>query len=453
MKARRKEFSKYVVPSVVAALVMALYIVVDGIFVGRGVGEGALASVNIAIPFTTFIIAVAMMITMGGAAITSIRMGRGDQTQANESFVTSGFMVLTFSVVVAALGIIFPNGIAKLAGATPILETGTAVYIRYFSMFAVFACMSMAMSAFVRNDGNPNLALWGMIAGAVSNVILDWVFIFPLQMGIKGAAIASGLGQLISLIVLSTHFIRRHGKLRIRKTKLSLSLIGKIVKRGLPELVTQMSQPVTILCYNIVVINTLGEIGVSAFSVICYLLTLILGVFMGVSQGVQPLISRSFGEKDQAGERYYFRAGVITNVGLSVAVYLVLMFFGESIIAIFNANTQLISIAHEAAQMYGLSFVLAAVNIICVTYFLSTKRTRQALVISVSRSVVFNVLLIPLLPHLFGASTIWYGIVAAELITMIIAGGIVLWHRMSLNKTRAAENPPNSLSGNRIIVK
>lgn len=307
-------------------------------------------------------------------------------------------MVLTFSIVVSAIGIIFPGGITRLAGASAMLETGTAIYIRYFSMFAVFACMSMAMSAFVRNDGNPNLALWGMIAGAVSNVILDWVFIFPLQMGIKGAAIASGLGQLISLLVLSVHFIRRHGKLRFRKTRLSLSLIGKIVKRGLPELITQMSQPVTILCYNLVVINTLGEIGVSAFSVICYLLTLILGVFMGVSQGVQPLISRSFGEKDAVSEKYYFRAGVIANVGLSVAVYLVLMFFGKSIIAIFNPNTQLISIAHEAAKMYGLSFVLAAPNIICVTYFLSTKRTRQALIISASRSVVFNIILIPLTP-------------------------------------------------------
>lgn len=441
MNTRRKKFFKYVVPSVGAMVVMALYIVVDGIFVGRGVGESALASVNIAIPFTTFIIAVAMMITMGGAAVTSIRMGRGDQAQANESFVTSGFMVLTFSIVVSAIGIIFPGGIARLAGASAMLETGTAIYIRYFSMFAVFACMSMAMSAFVRNDGNPNLALWGMIAGAVSNVILDWVFIFPLQMGIKGAAIASGLGQLISLLVLSVHFIRRHGKLRFRKTRLSLSLIGKIVKRGLPELITQMSQPVTILCYNLVVINTLGEIGVSAFSVICYLLTLILGVFMGVSQGVQPLISRSFGEKDVVSEKYYFRAGVIANVGLSVAVYLVLMFFGKSIIAIFNPNTQLISIAHEAAKMYGLSFVLAAANIICVTYFLSTKRTRQALIISASRSVGFNIILIPLIPHLLGASAIWYGIVAAELITMMIAAGIVLWHGTAQNKALVGANP------------
>lgn len=426
MNVRRKEFFKYVVPSVAAALVMALYIVVDGIFVGRGVGESALASVNIAIPFTTLIIAIAMMLTMGGAAITSIRMGRGDREQANQSFMTSGLMVLIFSVIVAALGILFPSGIARLSGASPMLETGTAVYIRYYSMFVVFACMSMTIATFVKNDSNPNLALWGMIAGAASNIFLDWLFIFPLQMGIKGAAIASGLGQLISLIILSTHFIRRKGKLRIRRTELQPSLMGKIAKRGLPELITQMSQPITILCYNIVVMSTLGEIGVSAFAVICYLLTLIIGVFVGVSQGIQPLISRSFGEKDVVSERYYFRAGVIANVTLSVAVYLLLMFFGDSIIGIFNDNTRLISIAHHASKMYGLSFVLAAVNIICATYFLSTKRTRQALVISVSRSVLFNVVLIPLLPHLFGVSAIWYGIVAAELITMVIAAGIVI---------------------------
>lgn len=424
MNQRKKEFWKYVPPSVGGMLVTALYIVVDGIFVGRGVGEEALAAVNIAVPFTTLMIAITMMITMGGAAITSIRMGRGEDKRAYESFLMSIFMVLLFSIVVSAIGTLFPLGIARISGATKLLVNSTSIYIRYYSMFAVFFCMSMALSVFVRNDGNPNLALWGMVAGAVSNIFWDWLFVFPLQMGIKGAAIASGIGQIISLIVLSTHFINKKGKLKIQKPKLNLNLMGKVIKRGLPELVSQISQPVTILCYNYVVINKLGEIGVSAFSVICYLLTLILGVFIGVSQGIQPLISRSYGEKNKDNEKYYFNIGIITNLVLSMSVYLVLVFWGSKIIAIFNPNSRLISIAYNAIKIYGLSFIFAAVNIVFVTYLLSTKRTKKAITIAISRGFVCNVLFIPLFPLLFGIKAIWLGIVIAEFATMIVSLGI-----------------------------
>lgn len=424
MNQRKKEFWKYVPPSVGGMLVTALYIVVDGIFVGRGVGEEALAAVNIAVPFTTLMIAITMMITMGGAAITSIRMGRGDDKRANESFLISIFMVLVFSIVVSAIGTLFPLGIASISGATKLLINSTSIYIRYYSMFAVFFCMSMALSVFVRNDGNPNLALWGMVSGAVSNIFWDWLFVFPLQMGIKGAAIASGIGQIISLIVLSTHFINKKGKLKIQKPKLNLNLMGKVIKRGLPELVIQMSQPVTILCYNYVVINKLGEIGVSAFSVICYLLTLILGVFIGVSQGIQPLISRSYGENNKDNEKYYFKIGIITNLVISMMVYLVLAIWGSRIISIFNPNSKLIFIAYNAIKVYGLSFIFAAVNIVFVTYFLSTKRTKKAVTIAISRGLVCNVLFIFLFPLIFGIKAIWLGIVIAEFVTMIVSLGI-----------------------------
>lgn len=425
MNQRQREFFCYVLPSVGAMLVTALYIVVDGIFVGQGVGGEGLAAVNIAVPFTTVIVAVAMMITMGGATTTSIRMGQGNQRGANESFVTTISMVLAFSVVVSVTGTLFPEGIARISGASSdLLLHNTSVYIRYYSMFAVFFCLSLGLSTFVRNDGNPNLALWGMVAGAVANVFLDWLFVFPLQMGIKGAAIASGLGQIMALVILSSHFIGRSCSLRIRKTKLDPSLIGRIIERGLPEFVTQMSQPVTILCYNLVIIRYLGETGISAFSVICYLLTLMLGVFIGVSQGIQPLISRSYGEAKRSSEQYYFRMGITTNVLLSIAAYLVLTIWGRHIIRIFNSDWQLMDIAYPALKVYGLAFVLAAVNIVYVTYFLSTKRTGYALVIAICRGFVLNTLLIPGIPMLLGAEHIWSPIVMTELLTLMVGAGI-----------------------------
>jgi len=257
-------------------------------------------------------------------------------------------------------------------------------------------------------------------------------------MGIKGAAIASGLGQIISVLILSSHFIMKRGILKIQKIKLDINLMKKITKIGLPEFVTQMSQPITILCYNIIVIKYLGELGVSAFSVICYLLTLILGVFIGVSQGIQPLISKNYGEGNEENVNYFFKMGIAANVLLSFVVYIILLAFGPYIIGIFNSNTELITIAHEAIKTYGISFILAAVNIVCVTYFLSTKNTKKAMVIAITRGFILNSVFILVAPILFGTKSIWISIVISELVTMIIAIKLLLPSKQP--------NQPNQLS-------
>lgn len=184
---------------------------------------------------------------------------------------------------------------------------------------------------------------WGMIVGAVSNVFLDWLFIFPLQMGLVGAAIASGLGQVLACLVLSTHFIRKQGLLSIKLPSFSIHSMGQIIKVGTPEFITQMSQPVIILCYNFIVLDTFGEIGVSAFSVISYILVVVIGVFTGLAQGIQPLLSRSFGEGDKENEKFFFHKGLRLNIALAAVIYGVMLVFGKGIISIFNSDTQLIA--------------------------------------------------------------------------------------------------------------
>lgn len=420
MNNNNKQFYRFVVPSIASMLVTGLYFVVDGIFVGRGIGTNALASVNIATPFISILTAVTMMVTMGGATITSIHFGKGEDKKANNSFNASMLLVVLFALFMSVVSVLFPTQIARLLGASDILLDSTATYIRYYVMFGVFSG-SMTLSAFVRNDNNPRIAFWGMIAGALSNVFLDWLFIFPLQMGVMGAAIASGLGQLLACLVLSTHFFSKKGVLKISKPVKEKGLITQIMKVGTPEFVTQMSRSVTILCYNFIVLKMLGEIGVSAFSVISYLIIIILAVFIGLAQGIQPLLSRSFGEKDKEKETFFFHKGVKLNILLSIIVYFIMIVFGKSIISIFNTDSDLIKIAYQCITIYGLSFVFAAVNIVYTTYYLATKRTKTALIIAILRSFVVNSIFIFMMPILFGERGIWLGITVAECIVMIVA--------------------------------
>ena len=197
----------------------------------------------------------------------------------------------------------------------------------------------------MRNDGAPGLAFWGMCAGAAANIFLDWLFIFPLQMGIKGAAIASGLGQLLSFLLLISHFVRKKGDLRIGRFEDSAALIGKICKRGVPECVSQLNTPVTALCYNWVLMNTLGDMGVSTFSILSFIYSLANAILSGVAQGLQPLWGQAFGQKDHRELRAYLAAGMKINEVCAVVIYALLVVFRVPAVRLFNSDPTLVEMA------------------------------------------------------------------------------------------------------------
>lgn len=424
-----KQFYNYVIPSIGSMLVIGLYFVVDGMFVGRGVGINGLAAVNLATPFISILTSVTMMITMGGATIASIYLGMTEHKKANNTFNTSMQLTILFATAMSIISIFFSTKIAQMLGASQILVNDTAIYIKYYVSFGIFFCSSMTLSAFVRNDGNPNLAFWGMIIGALSNIFLDWLFIFPFQMGLIGAAIASGLGQLLSCLILLTHFIFKKGVLRFAIPIKEKGLITQIIKVGTPEFITQSGRSITVLCYNLVVLDMLGEIGLSAFSVISYLIIIIIALFLGVAQGIQPLLSRSFGQNEKAKETFFFRKGLKLNILLSLIIYIIMIFFGENIISLFNSDSEMIRIAYNCIIIYGGSFVFAAINIVYTTYFLATKRTMPAIAIAILRSVVFNTIFIFLMPTLLGKQGIWLGIIVVEVFVMIVS---LVWYKKNL---------------------
>lgn len=415
----KQKFYQYVIPSIGSMFVTGLYFVVDGMFVGRGVGAAGMAAVNLATPFISLLTTVTMMITMGGATLSAIHLGKSQNKEANDVFQQSLGMTICFSLCMTLVSFLFSTPIAKILGASGSLVADTATYIRYYIAFGIFFCSSMTLSAFVRNDGNPKLAFWGMIAGAISNVFLDWLFIFPLQLGLQGAAVASGLGQMLSCIILLSHFVMKKGVFILRLPQFKIDVITQIIKVGTPEFVTQIGRSVTVLCYNLVTAKLLGDAGLEAFAVVSYLIIIIVALFLGVAQGIQPLLSYSRGEKNVQNERYFFRKGMILNVLLAGIVYVAMLLFGKSIISLFNKDTVLIENAYQCICIYGISFLFSAVNILYTTYYLAIKQTRLALKIAISRGFIFNTLCIFFIPYLFGEDAIWFGIVIAEAIVTV----------------------------------
>ena len=401
-----------------------LYNVVDGIFVGQGVGSAALGAVNIGVPFITFSVAVAAMFPMGGATVVAIRIGRGDREGANHAFMTSVALTLLVSVLLTATGMVFCEQIIGMSGGRTLsgaMRDMAADYLFYYCAFSIPMLMSTYLSVFARNDGSPTLSFVGMCVGAGANIFLDWLFIFPMGMGVIGAAIASGLGQVFSVAVLLSHFVRRQGSLRFRRFHLSGALAVKICKRGVPEAVSQLTTPVTALCYNLMLAKLVGDIGVSTFSVLSFIYALANAILSGVAQGLQPLWGNCYGERDTDGMNEYFRWGIRINVTLSVAVYGLLLFFTEPVIRIFNQDPELVQNASTALPLFSLSFIPMALNLIYTAFLYSTKRTLQADAISFSRGVVLKAAAIFCLPVLLGGDTIWLAPLAAEMLTLLLA--------------------------------
>ena len=284
--------------------------------------------------------------------------------------------------------------------------------------------MSTCLSVFVRNDGSPTLSFVGMCVGAAANIFMDWLFIFPLNMGVIGAAIASGLGQVFSLIVLLSHFIRKKGELRIKLFKVDFSLVRKISKRGVPEAVTQLTTPVTALCYNLVLARMIGDIGISTFSVLSFIYSLANAILSGVAQGLQPLWGHCYGKRDTEEMGWYFRCGIIINSILSILIYGLLFLFDEPVICIFNRDTELVQTASAALPIFSLSFIPMALNLIYTAYLFSTKRTEAADIIAISRGIVMKALAIFCVPMIWGSNAIWIAPFIAEIVTLVFAVGL-----------------------------
>lgn len=424
MNTRTKSLFGYIFPALGGLFVTYLYNVVDGIFVGQGVGAAALGAVNIGVPFITFVIAIAAMFPMGGATVVAIRMGRGDKEGANHAFMTALSMTIAMSVLLMIVGMVFAQQIVDFSGASKLsaqMREMSKKYLFFYSAFSIPALLSTSLSVFVRNDGSPTLAFAGMCTGAVVNVFIDWLFIFPLQMGIVGAAVASGLGQICAVLVLLTHFLQKKGNLRIKSFKIKFSLIKKISKRGVPEAVTQLTTPVTALCYNLMLAGLIGDVGVSTFGILSFIYSLANAILSGVAQGLQPLWGQCYGKKDTEEMNWYFRSGIIINTILSIVIYGVLFFFDAPAIRIFNKEPELVQTATAVLPLFALSFVPMAYNLIYTAFLFSTKRTGASNVIAISRGIVLKALAIFLIPLIAGTNAIWIAPFVAEIITLIIA--------------------------------
>lgn len=422
---RTKTVIRYVLPTMLSNVCFFLFTVVDGIFVGRGVGTNALGAVNLVLPFTMIVSALFMLINIGGVTIFAISLGRRNLPRANKIFRHGLFLLGIAAVCLSAAGTLFTGPICTLLGANETFHPLATDYLFWYSLFIVPSGFSMALQHYCRNDGAPGLVGLAVILSTACNIFGDWLLIFSLSMGTKGAAIATGFSQVVALLVMLTHFIRKQGVLSFGKTKLEAATCKSILLHGLPEGIGQLATPMMTLCMNLVLVRMVGDIGINTFSVISYVASFTLAVFFGTSEGLQPLFGQSYGARRDADLRFYCKTGIWINFLGSAAVTALVLLLSEPIALLFGADPDTLHYIVSVLPKYCWGFVIMSFNVMISAYLYSTERSAQAVCISLLRSLVLNTGVILLLPRLLGPDAIWATFGIYESLVLVIAAALL----------------------------
>lgn len=416
----KKQFLEYAIPSALAMCIASFNTVLDGVFLGKGIGDSALAAVNIVMPLTIIFFGLATMVAVGGGAIVSKNFGAKNDERAINVFRQVMKFLVIISLILSVICVIFASPIVKLMGATENLQDLSAEYLRYYAMFCIPNLLGIALGSFVRNDNRPNLAMIATISGTICNVALNYIFIFELELGVKSAAIATGLGQIVTVLIIGMHFISKKGKLTFGKSKMEKEIITEVVKVGFPSFIAEAAFSVMILIHNIVITSTIGEIGLSAYAVVNYITTNIYLILLGVTLGAQPLMSYNFGAKNAEKIINVYGLAVKASMIISAGFFLTCLFFGKSIIGIFTSDKTIIDMAYIALNMTNLAYFLIGKNLTTTVYYQAIEFTKYSNLIGALRSILVLPIILIVFSKVFGANGIWVSMFVTEFITMFI---------------------------------
>lgn len=421
-----KQFANYVIPSVIAMSVQAFYTVLNGIIAGQGIGEIALGAVNIVLPFNMVIIALSMLIGVGGANVYSFYKGKGEMDKANNIFCQCLALSAIVGIVLALTGFVFREKLALLLGANPELLPSVTAYLKWLAPFSLLQMAVFGLIVFIRNDDAPRLVMMASIFGAAINLLLDIVFILLLHSGIEVIALTNGISVLIQGIFFIPHFVCKKGMLRIRRPVFHLGDIKRVLSNGIASFLMEFWLSAISLSFNLALVHAVGTIGVSAYSIVNYVSALIGMVLVGVTQGAQPIMSYYHGKSDRKAFLHVYRLGVRTNIFIPILLVAGCIAFGNGIAFLFRSgDPALTALTVHMLRLYPLGFIFAGPVMMAVLFFQTTERNTYATLISFLRCIGFVQVFLLLFPPLFGANGIYISFMAGELCHFIISQVLV----------------------------
>lgn len=431
-----KEFIKYSSLSVLGMVGLSCYILADTFFVSKSLGADGLTALNIAIPVYNFISGTGLMLGMGGAIKYAVCKAQERRKDGDRVFTGVMLFAAFFSAFFVLLGVFFSGQISSLLGAEGRVLPMTQTYMRVMLLFAPAFIFNQVFICFIRNDSAPRLSMAGMITGSLSNIVLDYVFIFPLDMGIFGAVLATGFSPLISMAVMSVHLIKKRNGFHLIRTKPDIKILVSTVKLGFPSLVTELSSGIVIIVFNMLILRLAGNNGVAAYGVIANISLVAVAVFNGIAQGGQPLMSAAFGKGRYADSKRLLIFASVSALILSAVFYSLLYLFDSQIVGIFNSegNAFLQQTAEKGVKLYFTALPFAGVNIVFSIFFASVEKALPAHTISILRGLAAIIPIAVVMSFAFGMTGVWTAFPVTEAAVCAVSLILYIYYNVSFKK-------------------
>ena len=427
---------KYSVPAIIGMLVNALYNLVDRMFIGHipDVGPMAITGVGISMPIMTIVLAFGMLIGIGSATNISIKLGQGKQKDAERIIGNATVLLIIVGILLTIFGSLFVNPLLRSFGATDQTIIYAKEFIEILLMGTVFNVFAFAFTHMARADGNPNLSAIVMVVGCVLNIILDAIFIFVMDLGIQGAAIATVISQAVTAIWLLFHFTKGSSNLKIRTNNMKLDpkVIRVIFAIGMAPFAMQLAASAVQMFANNTLMAYGGELAIGAMTIINSVALFFLMPTIGINQGAQPIIGYNHGAKlyERSKKAFYYSLIAVTIL-LSFAAVIV-QTFPEMLIGLFNNDPTLADIAVEGLKIYLFTLPIISISVVGPIYFQSIGKAKVTLFLNLLRQVILFIPLMFIIPHFMGLKGIWFVMPISDTIAALIT---LCFLRYELKKT------------------
>ena len=416
-----KQFFKYVSQNIFGLLGTSCYILADTYFIAQAAGTDGVTLLNLCLPIYNLIFAFGSMIGLGAATRYAILRAQGD-ARAQRYFSNAIFSVCILAVPFMLVGIFCPDGLLRLMGGDADIVALGMNYARIFLMFTPFFMCNYVVASFVRNDGDPSLAMVATLSGSLFNVVFDYIFIFPMGLGLPGAALATAISPILSIAVCSAHFIKKSNTITFVRKAPSVRLLAQSCQLGISGFVGELSSGVTTTVFNFLLLRLAGNVAVAAYGVVANFALVATAIFNGVAQGAQPLVSQCYGKNEMAGARKLLLLGCGTALGLAALLYGVVFGYTDALTALFNSeNSALMAeFAHSGMRIYFVGYFFAGCNIVAAGYLGAVNRPAEASITSLCRGMVAIVVCSLVLSALFGMNGVWAAFPVSEAITLAL---------------------------------
>lgn len=422
-----RDFAHFVTLNIFSMVGVSCYILVDTFFIGNGVGADGLTALNLALPLFSLQQAFGFLFSVGCGTRYAILKARQEDDWANALISNTITGAAVFGTLFAILINVFAEPAMQLMGAKGEMIPYSAVYMKTVLTFTPFFLLNSTCNLLVKNDFNPKLATVATISGSLFNIVFDYIFIYPMHMGMLGAALATGFSPLVNIGILSLHMVGKKNRFHFVKPEFRPDIFKEVAKLGLPSAVTELASGMVVMVFNLAILSLAGNLGVAAYGVVANIAIVVMAIYNGIAQGMQPLVSYHYGKGNRENTASLLRYGVISTIAVSAVMYAGLFIFAEPVAGLFNGENikALDAIAAEGIRLYFAGIFFAGLSVVIGVYFNSREAVHKAFAIAIMRGglVMVPVLLVLIMVFSAGMRGVWLSFPISEGIIL----GVVLW--------------------------